>query len=119
MKKRRLLAIVMAMMMTAEFGMTSMAASRSDSRKNANVSGTVYYNGATASGTTVTLLETDKRVFASITAEYMTSSGRTYTSGTTSKNGTRSVSAKKTVEGSVTSAWSSHGIVSKEFTIYI
>lgn len=25
----------------------------------------------------------------------------------------------KTVEGSVISAWSSHGIVSKEFTIYI
>ena len=119
MKKRRLLAIVMAMMMVVAFGMTSMAASKSDSRKNTNVSGTVSYNGATATGTTVSLKETDKRVFASITAEYMTSSGRTYTSGTTSKNGTRSVSARKTVEGSVISAWSSHGIVSKEFTIYI
>ena len=119
MKKHRLLAIVMAMMMVVAFGMTSMAASKSDTRRNSNVSGTVSYNGATASGATTSVQEEDKRVFACITAEYMTSSGRTYTSGTTSKNGIRTVSARKTVEGSVISAWSSHGIVSKEFTIYI
>lgn len=119
MKKHRLLAIVIAMVMVVAFGMTSMAASTYKQGQNDRVSGKVEYNGSTASGTTTSLLVTDRRVWACVTAEYMTSSGRTYTSGTTSKSGTGSVAARKTVEGSVISAWSSHGIVGKEFTLYI
>ena len=116
MKKRRLLAIVMAMMMVVAFGMTSMAASG----RNTYVEGVLTRAGiAGAKATTTSTYADGDKVCACVTVEYMSSVGNTYTSSPVKKNGNGSVVAQYLPTGSFVSAWSYHGRFGKEFSLYL
>lgn len=115
MKKRRLLAIVMAMMMVVAFGMTSMAASK----QGTYVYGILNQVGSGATAFTRNTTDGGGSAYVSVTVEYMSSAGNIYTSSPATKKGTGTATATKTVTGSFVSAWSSHGRTGKEFALYL
>lgn len=117
MKKHRLLAIVMAMMMVVAFGMTSMAAANTATK--ANVTGSIWTSSSTRVDAKTQSGRSDNRAYVSLTVEYMSSAGGTYVTSPVTKSGTGTVSVNKNLAGSYMSAWSSHGGVGKDFTLYI
>ena len=107
MKKRRLLAIVMAMMMVVAFGMTSMAAASTSNTLNgiygSLTTGTRQANGATTN-------KNNGTSYVSVKAHYTATSGDDYWSPKAEKSSnTKAVNASANVSGSVFGGESGHG----------
>ena len=117
MKKRRILAVTLALVALMMCGLTSFAVSVSKE----GVKATLERWGPNGSrAVTETVVPTEQQVYVALTEEYMSSLGNFYVSSpviNTSNSGT--IDAEYTPNGYFVSAWSDHGRTGKLFTQYL
>lgn len=117
MKKRRILAVTLALVALMMCGLTSLAKQQA----SGDIIGNIDRSGANSVwASTRTVSTTNLRVYVKLTEEYMSSIGNIYVSSpviNTSNSG--KIEATYTPNGSFMSAWSGHGHTGTLFEIYI
>ena len=121
MKKRRILAVTLALVALMMCGLTSFAAAYTVTKTSDGVKGELGRWGTNGTyATTVSVSYDNKRAYVKLTEEYMSSVGNIYVSSPVIAT-SNSQEARATYDptGTFMSAWSGHGHTGSSFTQYL